>query len=238
MAVSIVACRPACRLAALVVFIVLGSAASVTRGDVLTFQQGANGYAGATDILLNADDPDTNLSAGKTLWVDFDGPLHSLVRFADIFGANAGQIPSGIDILSATLTIYVENAGLSRYPSRMLQDWDAATLTYNNAKLGGNTQPGIQGDGIEAILETDAFQSSAVGTYYDIDVTSVVQEWSDGAPNHGFFLRQTNTNALGFTSSDGDTIAQRPLLRVSFVPEPAALSLVALGALALLRRRV
>ncbi len=69
-----------------------------------------------------------------------------------------------------------------------------------------------------------------------IRVTDYVQAWADGTPNYGFGLDLTNGNA--YTSEAGATY--QPVLFIDYtpaVPEPATLALVALGGVALLKRR-
>lgn len=203
--------------------------------DTLSFRQGENNgfgvYTGATDTWIDETlaNADTNFGADTLLRVDLGSGIdrQSLMRLSGIFGTNAGQILPGVTITSASLTINIENAGLSRMPTRMLQDWDASTLTWNNAKLGGNTVAGIQPDGSEAVAETDAFNANVLGPWI-LDVTTVVQDWSNGAPNYGVLFHRTNTDALAFTSSDGATVTQRPLLTVNYVvPEPGTAGLLA-----------
>lgn len=209
-------------------------------GDTLSFRQGENNgfgvYTGASDTWIDETlaNADTNFGADTVLRVDLGSGTdrQSLIRFSGIFGTNPGQIIPGVSITSASLTINVENAGLSRNPSRMLQDWDASTLTWNNAKLGGNTVAGIQPDGSEALAEPTAFNANTLGPWV-LDVTAIVQDWSNGAPNYGVLFHRTNTDALSFTSSEGTTITQRPLLTVAYnVPEPGTAGFV-LGILSL-----
>lgn len=221
---------------------VAGMISATTLADTLSFRQGQDSgfgvYSGASDTWIDATAgaEDTNFGSDASLRVDLSPNRQSLIRLDNLFGPAAGQIPLGSTIVSAQLTINVENAGISRDPTRMLQSWDATTLTWNNAKLGGNTQAGIQDDNVEAVTVTNAFNANTLGAW-NLDVTAIVQAWSSGAPNYGFFFRQSNTDALMFTSSDGATVANRPLLTVEFVPEPCgALGIVA-SALALHRRR-
>lgn len=164
----------------------------------------------------------------------------SLIRFEGIFGGGSGQIPPASTILSASLSVYVENATITRAPARVLQDWDVNQITWNNAKLGGNTQPGLQVDGVEATGPNDGLPSPSMTTFCSIDVTDVVAAWSGGAANYGILLSNqgANDNALIVTSSDGTTIAHRPALIVACVPEPALLTLsIGAGAMLLTRRR-
>ncbi len=55
------------------------------------------------------------------------------------------------------------------------------------------------------------------------DVTSILQNWSDGDANHGFVIKQEyDENKWYFDSSETGTATRRPLLTVEFTPAPAA----------------
>src|SRR5262245_17244298 len=65
---------------------------------VATFQEGANGYASTQDAELEFDSPAAADGNGGEISIDnVDGdpvgPRQGLVRFDNIFGAGAGQIP-------------------------------------------------------------------------------------------------------------------------------------------------
>jgi len=71
-----------------------------------------------------------------------------------------------------------------------------------------------------------------------VDVTDWVQAWfADPGANHGLLLA-SNAGELELYSSDyNDDTSLRPYLEVEYVPEPAGLGLIVLGAIGLLRRR-
>jgi hypothetical protein len=129
------------------------------------FQEGVdNGqgsYVGAADIQLSESQPDTPLPAGgnpatEGLLVDFDGGTANsqvLLRFDDVFGTGAGQIPVGSTIVSARLVVATLNGGDGGTLHRMLTSWDANTETWNsfgNGVAPRNTTPAVQADNIEA----------------------------------------------------------------------------------------
>ena len=68
------------------------------------FQYGTT-YTGTEDATLFSSQPNTNHGGGTTVGVDGDQVLHVLTVFRDIFGASAGQVPTGSMINTATLTL-------------------------------------------------------------------------------------------------------------------------------------
>jgi hypothetical protein len=151
-----------------------------------------------------------------------------LVRFDDIFGRGASQIPPGANISQATLRLCI--GSLKDAPTfhriflnRMLVPWDRdAAWKY---KAWGDD--GIQADGREAAADPDThFVPNLNDTAYEIDVTESLRAWARGEPNHGWLLHDTrfNLEAGAFISSRAKKLDQRPLLRVTFDANPANLA--------------
>ena len=79
---------------------------------MLTFQQGSNGYTGTLDTHVRSDEITTALRHIGAVLVDNASPLsHGLLRFDNIFGAGAGQIPLSATIFSASLSLRTDNLG-------------------------------------------------------------------------------------------------------------------------------
>ena len=231
--------------AALVLAIGLGLAPVGAEAATVYFQHGQdNGYGvylGVSDTWIDGVPGSTgdNHSADSTLYAT-GTPYYqqALVRFDDIIGSLPGQVPAGSMILDATLTMTVVDAGdWSGFVSRLLGDWDASTITWDNAMLNGNTLPGLQRDGIEATADVlTAPVYAGLGTI-DVDVTDIVQAWVDGAGNYGVFFEGVGSDLLGMASADGRSTPPEPLLAVEYeVPEPGTLMLLT-PALLLVRRR-
>ena len=71
-----------------------------------TFRQRVNGYAGTTDTYIEAGNPDATHGVADTTLVADGSPLsQALIRFDNLFGAGASQVPLGATILSAKLSI-------------------------------------------------------------------------------------------------------------------------------------
>jgi MYXO-CTERM domain-containing protein len=74
--------------------------------------------------------------------------------------------------------------------------------------------------------------------YVTVDVTSILQLWANGTPNFGLAMDSTGNYGL-FLSENATNPDWQPVLVMEYAPtpEPMTLTLLALGGLALIRRR-
>src|SRR5262249_12877821 len=135
------------------------------------FQQGVDSYTGTKDTYVRQDGTNANANRATAATVLIDWPdagnnndTQALLRFDNIFGAGAGQIPVGARIVRATLTVQTTNPGDGGEFHRMLVNW-ADTVTWNTATANGTA--GLQADGVEAAT---GFVSSAGAPSLDQDV--------------------------------------------------------------------
>src|SRR5262245_61762150 len=93
----------------LVLFVLLATAGPVG-AQTRTFRNGVGGYTGTQDAEIN-DTVTTPIGGGTAPQITFDedrnGVVRSLIRFDNIFGTGAGQIPLGSTINSATLNLTI-----------------------------------------------------------------------------------------------------------------------------------
>lgn len=191
--------------------------------ELLTFQQGVEGYSDTVDTLLHGAFPDTDYSTATELAVDgadSGQEIHALIRFGSVIGEQPGQIPPGARILSAALKFYTTNptSGEVNF-HRMLTPWED-TDTWNS--LAG----GISADGSEAASNSDGVLpgDSYSGTWHPVDVTASLRAWAEyGDGNQGWALLPTGTNGWDCYSSEGTYAPQlvveydaRPLQFVRF----------------------
>src|SRR5204862_1928600 len=101
-----------------------------------SFKQNVNGYTGARDVELREDGSVVSPTA-PTVKVAADDSTaagaqraQSPLRFADLFGIGAAQVPLGVKIASAVLRMTVTDAGSGFSIHRMLGGWDDATATW------------------------------------------------------------------------------------------------------------
>ncbi len=181
--------------------------------NTVSFQQGISGYTGTVDTYLNSESPTANNSANTTLVVDYNPEQHILLRFDDLFGSAASQIPVGATIQSASLQIYVTNTSLvGASLHRMLQTWND-TDTWNTWVNGIDT------NGIEAASTANTNSTGSSTGFYILDVTNDLQYWANNpTANFGWaWIPPDEDDSWQFTSSEGSTTANHPLLSVSYL---------------------
>lgn len=217
----------------------------VTKGLVVgmrratEFQNGndvGNGaYSGTSDIELNQTSPGTAFPTGSSA-VDglvvvgsaATGNAQVLLRFDSIFGSGPGQIPLGAIITSAYLDIDVNTTGDGPVFRRMLTGWNANTETWNS-RTGG-----IQADNVEARTAIESTLNTATGGgsntgigRLNVGVLADLQAWSNGEANNGWAIMPfaaANNTAFSFSPSEAAVIADRPKLRVEWIPAGAGVS--------------
>jgi hypothetical protein len=196
---------------------------------VASFRQGVNGYTSAQDTRIRerAQDADTDFSTVDSFFVDWavtgstpENDEQILMRFDNIIGTNADQIPPGAHIDAAMLdlaTVINNGYGDGGQFFAMLEPWQD-TNTWN--QLGG-----IQADGVKAASTptatagSPALDPNVCGGYMSFDVTSDVQAWSLGSrTNYGWAILPWPNGADGWGISSAAAAAERdrPQLRVFY----------------------
>ena len=181
------------------------------------FDDGAGVYAGTLDASIQAAAPDTNSNNEPYLWVDGPPPTQQLlIRFDDIVGTAPGQLAPSSLIASAELVLVTTSSpdsGSANHHSvrRLLQPWNASTITWNNS-FGGD---GIQADDSEASADVlDTTLSVGVDSTIHIDVTDAVQSWVSGEPNYGLVVLPGGGDGLAILTSEDVGLGKRPLLEI------------------------
>jgi len=171
-----------------------------------------SGPADTDDAQIYADNPTTNYGTATSVKVDGLSPhAHSVIKFPNIFGSGAGQVPSGAIITSATLKVNCTNLGNIMKLYRLTEDWVESQVTWNNRSSGTPwTGAGAQG-GSNAGVAING-DCTALG-WRTIDVTQFAQEWSSGAPNYGIVLIDSGSDGIDFDSSES---ANPPLLTITY----------------------
>jgi hypothetical protein len=182
-------------------------------------------YTGTQDTEIHEATPDTPNGDAIEFTVDNEDPAPSrargLLRFSDIFGGSPGQIPFGATISNATLRVVTQDVGSNPVLIfRMLRDWDEATTTWNS--LGNGIDDGT--NGTEAVF-FGTLNPAPVNAADDIDVTALVQQWADGAPNYGWAFVATGGDGWDMHCSEAAVETDRPSLLIvySFEPTPCGI---------------
>lgn len=187
----------------------------------LRFQQGASGYHGTQDVVINSFSPDES-DNGPSLKNDIadNGPenfLEALIRFDKIIGAGLLQIPAGAKIVSARLRLTVYNGGSGIVVHRVQEPWDEKS-TWKSL-----------GRGVDKFVATpddrkgrgNHRKNVRKGTI-DLNVTASLAAWVENRqPNYGWVLRAPmpgGTNSLGIHSNEAEQPDGRPLLIVKVSP--------------------
>ncbi len=183
----------------------------------VTFQQNVSGYTSGQDTFLQQATPGVDNSAALAIGWDGDDPngtgndVYALIRFDDIFGGGAGQVPLGEQITEATLYLQIFDVGDTGQVHAINGAWsDTATFT---SFCGATCDEGIE----YGPLVTTA--NAGTAGEIAINVTSSVQAWSDGGTNNGWIIRPDPDNGTGGVdarSNEFGTAAQRPRLEVRY----------------------
>ena len=178
-----------------------------------TFRQGANSYSSAFDTMLLQSTPSTIYGAATTIGVDSGSGAEqqALLRFDNLFGTEAqGRVPVGATITSATLTLFTTNSSAQGGTlHRMRTGWDNSS-TWNSL-IGG-----VQIDGTDAVAAADVVTGATASGSRAFDVTASVRAWAGGAANRGWVFDAASSDGWDFASSEAATVANRPLLSVTY----------------------
>ena len=198
------------------------------------FQEGINGYVGTQDTWINEDEPNTSYGGDDTRESDddtsnsifTDNQGQALLRFDGMFSEDdaSGTIPLGSVITQARLVLELQDdvdipfANPDFYVHEVLVPWDEFS-TWNS--LGnGLSVPEDLGDRVATFLG-DNDPSSDFGR--SMDVTALVQRWSDGQANWGVAILPEivtgNDDGISIWTSEASNGMIRPRLEVTFERE-------------------
>ncbi len=174
---------------------------------------------------------------------------------AQLFKWDLSSIPAGATISKAQIRLYATNGNTDpEYIAPVVtHNWTQGVATMagpNNPATGltwgpaSNAQFGAADLGTPTkVTGSGATQPLATGKPSIFDVTADLQAMVNGTmSNYGWAVggNATYTGTVGnrawYTNRNSDTTT-RPALFVAYTPEPVSLALLALGGLALLRRR-
>ena len=183
----------------------------------ITLQEGANGYAGTNDTQLDSTTPGTNFDTTDRLEMDGSPDVSSLIRW------DMSSIPSGSNIQSVELTLYIRNGSPVLYDIyEMLRPWDESEANWTQYAAGQNWQiAGANGSEDRGTVPLGGITGSTGFKTFSLNSAGigVVQSWVDNpSSNHGFVFLDYDegSNGLAFFSSDRSTVEHRPQLTVTY----------------------
>ena len=204
--------------------------------------------AHAVMVMFNPDDTtyikgDNGLNIGANfgsstqLSADFNSFTRILIRDSSIFPT----VPLGSTIDSAILELDRTNPSIGNISvHRVITSWDEGVVTWDNFNSGGTA-----GTDYAAAAGTVYVPGStgAADPIDAIDITSIVQEWSNGAANEGVILINDNNDGVLYRSDDDTTVGGAvPKLTINYstavIPEPSAFLLLGLVACGFGARKV
>jgi len=187
---------------------------------VIVFQYKEGEYEGCYDSYLTSWEPTSNFGNAGALSIRTAGVKRPIIYF------NVSSIPAGATILNARLQLYTSHykshaQNMTAQVYGLKRPWQEMQVTWNKAD---NTTNWTLGGAEDTTQDRDATPSdskvvSAINTWYNFDVTNLVQQWVSGArPNHGMLLIATgNTVEMSFWSSEYSVQNLRPKLMVEYI---------------------
>ncbi len=153
---------------------------------IVSFQQGANHYASALDTYLDQANPDAVHSGDAVLATGGASSNQVLLRFDNLVGAGAGQIPSGAQVLSAKLVLNTNHTEL--YSADQTISLHTLNVPFDSTSTWNSMAGGI-GIGTEAksAAEFTLFPNNQ-GDRAIFDVTEWAQSIAGGSQNFGWVL--------------------------------------------------
>lgn len=195
-----------------------------------SFQNGSDGYSGCQDTYIDQTATGaantTNFSTATSMVMDIDFSVYPTIsRYRQsLIKWDISAIPTNATVIGAYLDLYISNEGKQFALYKMLQDWNAATITYANSG-------GIALDNVEAVSTPDALfgttlASGALDTYTGfVKVNlpiSTVQSWvTSPSTNFGYMgtggPNETTGDGLQIESCESLTQSRKPKLNIIYV---------------------
>lgn len=157
-----------------------------------------------TDTYIVQSSPQSSYGNSSSLQVGTSGVAGTARRALIFF--DLGQIPNDAIISYASLDFDV-SSGASGVPSgiyKVTSQWDK-NVTWN-------TQPSIDS------RKYESFSTSALGSF-SVSIKDLVQEWVNGAPNHGLMIKADDENSApsySISSFEEITAGSQPELTIGY----------------------
>jgi hypothetical protein len=195
---------------------------------IFVFRDGEKGYNGTADTWIN-NGTDIDTVQGEENYFGFDGSdaggkNYGLLRFDDIIGTGAGQIPPGTTITSAKILLSIVDSGdagtlheILPGPADQPTYFDDANTTCTTFGDGYEPWPGVH------YAEDPVADVPGESGRIELDVTATVQKYSNGEKNMGWIFVPTGTDGVDITSSEATPGGGPPKLTVT-IQGPASVA--------------
>ena len=193
----------------------------LTATAVMTFQQGAESYAGCTDTYIDAALPGDNYGADALMLVRPRKNTSALVGF------DLASLPPGIVIVEAYLQMYARSDSsvtpLEVASYAVLRPWQADVATWLTATTTQAWEaPGCQDarDRLEPPGDREMLHGAG---WWQFNVRDAVQTWVDNrSTNYGLLFESSEDTSATyrFTSTSHGDARTHPVLIVSYAAKP------------------
>lgn len=184
-----------------------------------TFQQGVGGYTGATDTYIEAASPDTAYGSASVLVSDGAPFSQALIRYDNLFGSGAGQVPLGATILSAKLSILTGATASDESLSSM--SLHPLTVPFSDTSTWNSMEEGVSLGSEAGSAPEFSLVPDVAGAYAIFDVSDSIAAFAAAAAlgqnlNFGWLINPSGIDGWRFDSSEGPTIGDRPVLSITY----------------------
>ena len=187
------------------------TSSGTNEAGTIELQAGSNGYNGVQDTFLTEGEPDKNHGSNHSILVDgYDDARKELIG---LMHWDISSVPSGAQIMSASLTLHVHDASDEEHALReMKKIWSEGNSTWNNIQPRANRGTTL-----------GSFTPSSIGSHkvnFNADGIALIQSWLNGASNTGFTVENSamyyGSDGVDIRASEYETKSQRPKLTITY----------------------
>jgi hypothetical protein len=181
---------------------------------IRSFQQGVAEYTATTDTFIDEANPNSAHGGDTVLTIGGSPSNQALLRFDNLLGGGAGQVPAGAQILSAKLVLTTNQTEF--YSADQTVSLHRLLVPFNGSSSWNNLSDGIAlGSEAQATPEFTLFPNID-GHRAIFDVSDWAQSISDGSVNYGWLVNSVGPAHWMIESADSADVDLRPRLEITF----------------------